>query len=384
MNEKEFRKRFRRAIGDAPQTDLGYRLDKMLAAPAQRWPVSGMGSIAATVLILIVGGFAGWRLVSQRIVSPATVKPTPAARSTAGVVDPSRCRLPVVVMRGSGPPVQLTTEPGFVDSQSGQYVKGESASTAGLPGGAFAGSDVKPARAAAPVWYDKAVSRWLPVGPQQVAPDGRSYVWVQLLPEGSNLSNFKASELHRYDLTMTTDHTLWSYAGTITPTRWDASGILVEIGPPPPVGTTQGFRLIDPHTGEGTQQPAPSRPSGPTMLPSDQQQGLLWGSFGTDADGHTLYRIGGRRVGDQEWVFYESAPGQRVTIYKGIQGDSTGFDPAQALGDQTGIWFSDYQMHGIWHWDIGTGLKKITVRGLPMLLQGPNSVLDITPAGPCM
>jgi len=36
-----------------------------------------------------------------------------------------------------------------------------------------------------------------------------------------------------------------------------------------------------------------------------------------------------------DWVFYETAPGHRVYIYKGIQGDATSFDPEMALVDST-------------------------------------------------
>src|SRR6202011_2337869 len=98
------------------------------------------------------------------------------------------------------------TEPGFVDTRTGQYVKDNSASIAGLPGGAFEGTDVKRFRAAAPVYYSEVVKRWLPVGRGTLAPDGRSCLWERLLPEGSNIINFKNVELHRYDLATSTDH----------------------------------------------------------------------------------------------------------------------------------------------------------------------------------
>jgi hypothetical protein len=125
--------------------------------------------------------------------------------------------------------------------------------------------------------------------------------------------------------------------------------------------------------------------SGPTKLPGEGQNGSFsWGSFGNDSQGRTLYRIGSRQPGDQEWVFYESGPGQRVTIYKGHQGDATGFDPGQPLGDGRGIWFGDYETRGLWYWDLASGLHKIPVKGLPAQLPGPNSAVYVNPAGPCM
>jgi len=78
------------------------------------------------------------------------------------------------------------------------------------------------------------------------------------------------------------------------------------------------------------------------------------------------------------------APGQRVTIYKGTQGDTTGFDPFQAIGDGSGIWFSDYEIHGLWYWDPSSGLHKIVVKGVPGQLAGPNSSAYVNPAGSCM
>jgi hypothetical protein len=385
MNEEQFRKRFRRAIGEPPESDLERRLESILSAPPRRGLVTGLGSIAATLILLIAAGLLGWRLVSQRSTLPATVKPSPTTRPISAAVDPTSCRLAVVVMRESGPPGQIATEPGFVDTRTGQYTKDGAASIAGLPGGGFEGTDVKPSQPSAPVWYDEVAKRWLPVGPALVAPDGRSYVWVRLLPPGSNISDFKQAELHRHDLTSSADQRLWTYPGSIMVSRWDASGIIVDTVPPPPTGGLQLQWLIDPRTGAATRQPASNAPSGPTELPGDRRNGsFAWGSFGSDAQGHTLYRIGSRTPGDQEWIFYESAPGQRVTIYKGAQGDATGFDPFQAVGDKTGIWFSDYETHGIWHWDSRTSLKKIVVKGLPNQLPGPNSAVYVNPAGQCM
>jgi hypothetical protein len=144
--------------------------------------------------------------------------------------------------------------------------------------------------------------------------------------------------------------------------------------------------LIDPQTGAATQQPAAIPfETGPTKLPGEGQNGsFAVGSFGTDSQGRTLYWIGSRQAGDQEWVFYESAPGQRVTIYKGHHGDATGFDPFEAMGDGRGIWFSDYETRGLWYWDPASGLHKIPVKGLPTQLAGPNSSVYVNPAGSCM
>lgn len=387
MNEEEFRTRLRGALGEPPSSDLRRGLEARLTAGPTRPRSSVLGPLAATLALLTIASVVGWRLVYQRTNVPATVKRSTVATPlpTAPAVDPLSCRLPVVIMRESGPPGQLTTEAGFVDTRSGQYAKDTSASIAGLPGGAFEGTDVKPFRAAAPVYYSEVVKRWLPMGKGALAPDGLSYLWERLLPDGSNITNFKNAELHRYDLATSTDHLLWTYKGIMTIHRWDASGIFLDTDPPPPAGGTVIFWLIDPQTGAATQQPSAPFNTGPTRLLGEGQNGAFsWGSFGTDAEGRTIYRIGSRQPGDQEWIFYESAPGQRVTIYRGRQGDAFGFDPSQAMGDGRGIWFSDYEMRGLWYWDPASGLHKIPVKGLPALLPGPNSAAYVNPAGSCM
>ncbi len=388
MNEEQFRARFRRAVGDAPPNGLQHRLAETLADTSHRRAMGGLGAVAATVLIIVVAGLAGWRLAVQRSSLPAAVTPSAPVQPTStpfAAVDPGNCRLPVVVMRESGPPGAIANDAGFVDTQTGKYVRDGGASLAGLPGGAFEGTNVKPAQPPAPRWYDATVRRWLPVGPSQVSPDGRNYTWVRLLPVGSNFSSFKRSELHRYDLSTAADHLLWTYDGLVMVSRWDASGILAVTSPPPPTGGDDGLWLVDPRSGTAARQPGSTAPSPLTELPGDRQNGGFgYGSFGSDAHGRTIYWIGSRNPGDREWIFYESAPGQRVWIYKGTHGDATGFDPAQALADQTGIWFSDYETRGLWHWDSAAGLKKIPVTGQPGQLPGPNSALYVNPAGPCM
>ena len=138
MNEEQFRARLRGAIGEPPPTDLRRGLEARLTAGSARPRSSVLGPLAATLALLTIAGAVGWRLVYQRTSAPATVKHStataaPTVAPTAVTVDPLNCRLPVVIMRESGPPGQMTTEPGFVDTRSGQYVKDNSASIAGLP-----------------------------------------------------------------------------------------------------------------------------------------------------------------------------------------------------------------------------------------------------------
>jgi hypothetical protein len=333
--------------------------------------------LAAAVIVALAIGLA---LIFHyaRTVGPA--RPTPIPTTTRASVDFLNCRLPVVVNSGE----QLKSEVGFVDTRSGHYTKDGSASVAGLPvreGGISVG---KPSGGPpAPAWYSAALRRWIPVGGSSLAPDGRSYLWVRVLPEGSTSSNFEKAELHRYDVASATDRTLWTYAGSIDVSRWDASGILVNTVPPQ--GGVQVWWLVDPRTGTAARANAPAAYAsffGFTLLPDDPPELVSSVSgFGTDSQGRKVFRLGSRTTGAPEWVFFETAPGQRVTIYRGKQGDATGFDPGGTLGDATGIWFVASSGPTLWHWQQDTGLHKLTLTGLP---GSANSTVYVDPAGPCL
>jgi len=386
------RDRLRKALlADVPTASPGleervYRrlLDDEASTAARRdWklPLAAAliaGTVVATLLITnrLVNRHtapASHSTIAVPIVSPPTHASPPSA-----AVDSTNCRLPVVVTLEAGPPAKLETEAGFVDTRTGRYTRDDGASVAGLPGGGSPGSDLKAGVPAAPTTYSNSFHRWLPVRAPAIAPDGHSYVWVRLLPPGSNFGDFKSAELHLYDLVSASDRTIWSYPGSITVDRWDATGLLVNTVPPK--GGALYEWLIAPDTGSATQQPAPTVQGPPTRLPGDPS------SFGSFSDGGQgkIYRFGSRTPGDQEWVFFESAPGQRVTIYRGTQGDATGFDPYGAMREDSGIWFGDYDHHTIWRWQQDAGLRKVTVVGLPTPITGyPNSNIYVTPAGLC-
>jgi hypothetical protein len=330
--------------------------------------------LAAAVIVALAIGLA---LIFHyaRTVGPA--RPTPIPTTRRASVDLPNCRLPVVVNIGA----QLKSEVGFVDTRSGHYTKDGSASVAGLPVGPISAG--KPWQPAAPAWYSDALRRWIPQGGAgaggALAPDGRSYLWLRLLPEGSSSPNFQKAELHRYDVASATDRTLWTYTGSINVSRWDASGILVQTVPPQ--GGSALWWLVDPRTGTADRANAPAAYAaflGFTPLPDDPPELLSSVSgLGTDSQGRTVFRLGS---GTSEWVFFETAPGQRVTIYRGKQGDATGFDPGRAMGDATGIWFFASSRPTLWHWQQDTGLHKITLTGLG----SANSTVYVDPAGPCL
>jgi len=354
-------------------------------APRRRWSPA-LQLVGILTAAAVIGGIT---LASHRAVaSRQGVQPSAAPAVTATVVptavNASNCRLPVIVMRESGRPrPQGVSEVGFVDTATGQYSKDASASVQGLPGGGSPPTIMKTGQPAMPAWYSHALGRWLPVDQRSVAPDGRSYLWVQLLPAGSTYSNFQSAELHRFDVARASDVTVWSYAGSINVWFWDSAGILLDTVPP--TGGIDIWWRVDPSTGAATQQPRNFNPGHLTELPGDAQNGGLGSAyFGIDAQSHPIYRIGGRGAGERDWVFVETAPGQRDWIYRGTQGDATDFDPFLATADSTGVWFGSFTNRVIWHWQHDKGLQKFSISGLPDDLPGA-AYTDVyaNPAGPC-
>jgi hypothetical protein len=118
-----------------------------------------------------------------------------------------------------------------------------------------------------------------------------------------------------------------------------------------------------------------------TPLPGDPHGtvgGAAFTRIGYTADGRPIFWFYNLDAPTQvDWVFYETAPGVRVYIYKGSMGDATGFAPGTALADSHGIWFSDYHARSLmWHWDASTGLRTIPLASIP-------DGVDVVPAGPC-
>jgi hypothetical protein len=387
MNETRFRNLINGAIGDEPAPPwLAAKVRGRLLAPTGNQMRGRVMLAIAAMAILLIAGLVEQQIVTRRsavITVPAATPSATPAPSPVAALDPSNCRLPVVVERGSGPPTQLATEVGFVDTRTGLYTKDDSASVAGLPVSSPPWGPVDKGSAA---YYSWALHRWLPVGAPQIAPDGRSYAWVQTLPVGVAPTNYTSSQLHRYDVATATDHLLWTYGGAIAIVRWDVGGILVNAGPVQGDSPSQVWLLIDPMTGVAAPHAPPQsyvfRPFKP--LPSDPHEADVT-SLGWNAEGDTIWWILNLdKPGAVNWVFYETAPGQRVTIYRGTQGDSTGFDPnGGALADSTGIWFADNVHHTIWHWQQDVGLHKTTITGLPANLSGANAYVQVSPAGPC-
>lgn len=340
MNENRFSSLMREAIGDEPMHPwLASAVQTRLAQPPA---VAARGRhpllIAAALVVTVTA--AAWfvpqflsRHTNQIGVPAASPSPSPVA------VDPSGCRLPVLLVNGKA---------GFIDTTEAGFIPDASAGQGALS-------------------YSAPARRWLLVPYAQVSPDGRSYAWL------------KGRELHVTDIATGRDHALQTSSFDVYIWRWDAAGIRLGdhyLNYPEPGRTW----VVDPGTGLTIQGPATVSGSQFQLLPGDPHgtDGTGFRSIGNDAQGRTIwwfYNLD--KPGAADWVFYETAPGQRVYIYKGTQGDATGFDPDTAFGDATGVWFVDRTHDAIWHWQPGGELTKVQ----PPPWAG--MVLVATIAGPC-
>jgi hypothetical protein len=376
MNEIRFRRLMSELIGNEPPPPwlAAHVRTRLQAPPARTVPRRLIVAIAA--LAIVLAGALELNGMVQRsapIIGPAATPSTsPSPRQVA--IDPTNCRLPVFVERGAGPPSQLSTQVGFVDTKTGRYMRDKAATIASLPRGDGIYVD------AGPIIYSFPVHHWLPTGTTGLAPDGRSYAWIRTLPAGVPYPRYTSSELHRYDVATSTDQLLWAYRGGFAIQGWDSSGILVDAGP---VGRNElSWWVIDPATGAATRHPAPHHPFPPFKpLPGDPKR-LQFHAMGVDAQGHTIFNIGDLD-GTLEWVFYETAPGKRVTIYRSPEGNAIGFNPDELMIDSTGIWFANFDNGTIWHWQVGQRLRKVSLAGVPPPLSGANSYVHVTPAGAC-
>jgi len=362
MDESRFRALMHEAIGDEPiRPWLTAAVRDRLTTPERhrirrRWAYL----IAAALVVLVVAGFVAPRLLGfgSNTISPAAT-PSPVVTPSPAYVDPFQCTLPLVDPGGAV---------GFFDTYTGEYRMDASASVAGLPS-----DGLNPAM---PTYYSPALRRWLPISAFEISPDGRSYAWLRLLPQGSTRNTFKTVELHRYDVATATDVTLWTFTNFIYVLRWDSVGIRVSTQPPGwhiPRGTSW---LVDPVSGVATQEVPPSPASNfPfTPLPGDPQgtDGTGFRSVGVDAEGRTIWWFGNPdKPGAVDWVFYETAPGQRVFIYRGTQLDMTRFDPDSVMADSTGLWFTDHSHGTMWHWDHPGDLYRAPIAGSPFFFGGP-------------
>jgi hypothetical protein len=326
--------------------------------------------LAAALLVLV--GIAYWmssRLSGENL--PAT-NASPVAQS---VPVSFTCALPVNTISPIGnPSLGFKMSAGFVNIPTGEFWVDPAAALQDLPSdksGLFA-------------TYSSPLKRWLPADSRTVSPDGRSYVYVKWLPEDANYSRKgvtpTSTELHVVNAAKKTDQKLWSTADLIGIDGWDSHGILVNTSPKE--GGAPGLWRIDPATGRVTQMPSDAEQ---TSLPADvlPQSGIMYMTIGQDKQGRAVFRIGSRDLGTKYSVVVVES-GRATTIYSGVAGDATDFDPGGVYSDAHGLWLGNSVLVGssdvsrVWLWTKSAGLRSFKVTGLPY------SNVSFDPVGECV
>jgi hypothetical protein len=354
MNEHEFHDPLRDGLGELPPLAAPVLASLKSRRPrAHRDAMTVIAFLLAALLVLVLVGYRmSFRQRGETL--PATsanpvAQPAPASFT---------CALPVVATSWAaypGPDPVMKVSAGFVNIPSGELWVDPAATLQDLPsdtGGLWSAT------------YSSPLKRWLPADSRTVSPDGRSYVYVKWLPEDAPYSRKgvtpTSTELHVVNAAKKTDQKLWSTADLIGVDRWDSHGILVNTSP---TNGRPGQRRIDPATGRVTQAPSDAEQA---SLPVDalQQSGIMSMTLGQDKQGRAVFRIGARDLGTKYSVVVVES-GRATTIYSGVAGDATDFDPGGVYSDGHGLWLGNDDGSRVWLWTKSAGLRSFKVTGLP-------------------
>jgi hypothetical protein len=334
---------------------------------------------AMTVIAFVLVALVVLVLVGYRITFPQRGETLPATNANP-VAQPApasfTCALPVVATSWAaspGPDPVMKVSAGFVNIPSGEFWVDPAAALEDLPsdtGGLWSAT------------YSSPLKRWLPADSRTVSPDGRSYVYVKWLPEDAPYWRKgvtpTSTELHVVNATKKTDQKLWSTADEITIDMWDSQGILVETSPKG--GGSPGVWRIDPATGRVTRVPSDVEQ---VSLPVDAlpQSGIWSMTLGQDKQGRAVFRIGSRDPGTKYSVVVVES-GRATTIYSGVAGDATDFDPGGVYSDAHGLWLGNSWGNSdgsrVWLWTKSAGLRSFKITDLPY------SNGSLGPAGECV
>ena len=320
----------------------------------------------AAALIVLVG--IAYSMSSRQ--SGETLRATNAGTAAQPAPASFACALPVIRTGFTGnPSLGFEISAGFVNIPTGEFSGDPAATLQDLPsdtGGPYSAT------------YSSPLKRWLPADSRSVSPDGRLYAYIKWLPNDANYSikgvSPSSAELHVVDAAKMTDRRLWSTADLITIDMWDAQAILVETSPKG--GGSPGAWRIDPATGRVTRV---SLEAEQARLPADvlPQSGTSSMTLGQDKQGRAVFRIGSRDPGTKYSVVVVES-GRATTIYSGVAGDATDFDPGGVYSDAHGLWLGNSDGSRVWLWTKSAGLRSFNVTGLPY---GSGS---LGPAGECV
>jgi hypothetical protein len=354
MNEHESRDLVRDALGEPPPLAA-----PVLASPKSLGPRANTG--AMTVIAFLLAALLVLVLVSYRMSFRLRGETLPATNASPGAqpaLASFHCALPVVATSWAAYPGRdpvMKVSAGFVNIPAGEFWVDPAATLQDLP------SDIGGFSAT----YSPELNRWLPADSRTVSPDGRSYVYVKWLPEDAMYSRKGVTptsyELHVVNAAKKTDQKLWSTADSVGIDRWDSHGILVDTVPKG--GGPLTLWRIDPASGRVTQAPSDAEQA---TLPVDAlpQSGINYMTLGQDKRGRAVFRIGSIDPGTKYSVVVVES-GRATTIYSGVAGDATDFDPGGVYSDAHGLWLGNNNGSRIWLWTESAGLRSFKVTGLP-------------------
>jgi hypothetical protein len=355
------------AIGEIP--DLAPLVEHRIHSGSRgRFPLAAQ--LAATLAILFGGTILLFSLHHPSVATPNVGTSPPTAQLAR---DSISCALPVEVtgtFQNPGQNPDFRTTLGFVNIPAGTFRVDPNATVQDLPGSDPLG----------PRMYSAQLKRWLPADSRTISPDGRSYAYTRLLPEGATYSSFASSELHVVAVPGKIDHRVWSYAGSIDLIGWSSAGILA--GTVPPKGGARLLWRVDPRGGGAARAPNNADPTflNPALLSGGGSSSYLGG----DASGRVIFRFGSRDPGTHYSVSVVDS-GKRTEIYSGTAGDATDFDPGGVSFDAHGIWFGNIDGTRVWLWSTSSKLQSFKVIGLPPAPQGyTHTFVTFGPVSACV
>jgi len=371
MRENEFRDRLHNALGEPPPMApprLGAR-----NAIVRRGSPRAMAAIAIGLAIVLVAV-----LVASRVSLRQTWFTEPGGRPVSVGLAPDSfpCALAVAQISEAGNPggaSSTTRNLGFVNVPSGEFWVDSKANVANLP---HIGS-------IPPALYSAELKRWIPATTRTISPDGRAYAYVRKLPaDAAAFTQLMSTELHVYDVGKKVDRKVWSQPLAIEVIRWDATGVVVSTLPFR--GGVMNFWRVDPASGSAVPAPQDVDPGRLplTILPPG---GGSYSYLGSDAQGHSLFRIGSRDRGTRYSVIVARPAGTFMTLYEGTAGDAKDFDPQGVSSDAHGMWIGNFDGSRLWLWSETPGLRDFKITGGPASPAGYQYTSStFLPAGPCV
>jgi hypothetical protein len=329
--------------------------------------IGGLLAVALTTLLIACGSGPASGSNSSGSPVASAVRATPVT-TVAPVVDQSPCQIPIA-------PAGNSAAAGFVRYPDGTFTPAgaaiQSPAQPGAPDGGFG------------LTYDRRFTKWLPVPPNWVAPDGSRYAYGTLRsmnnPNPTNLS------LHVVDVATGSEQSV--APGDWSVVAFNAAGVYVM--KQSATAAPSGLSVIDPDTGSvrqitdagswtlvaggaawGTQAQQPGHPElrldhlykldvASSQL-SDSwlvRPGMSIYALGDDSRGSVIVQATGGPSEALEFWLVNQQSGNATQIYTGSTVGQLSLNSVYALGDSHGVWFGTQS--GLYLYSDGGAVVKV-------------------------